>query len=116
MALSTFPAVPTALGIAGGGVPVFTDTKCTSRAQLFDSAGLPLRGNALELPSTGRIPLFQANASVLYVRDCTGAVITLDPSAQRTAVAVTGAKGGNAALTSLIAALSQAGIIVDQTT
>lgn len=112
MALNIFAPEPT-YGNAGG-VPLYTDAKMTQRASLFDLTGRPLPGNMLNV--TGAfIPEFQASNSVLYLRAASGDVVQLFANDKRTAPTVTGAKGGNAALTSLMAALVQLGIVVDQT-
>lgn len=112
MALNIFPPSHT-YGNAGG-VALYADSKLTQRASLFDLNGRPLQGNVLNV--TGAfMPEFQAPNSVLYLRASGGDVVELFASGPRTAPIVTGAKGGNAALTSLVSALAQLGIVVDQT-
>ena len=99
-----------------GPWPVFSDQGCTISASLFDVNGKPLPHNLLTIPDSGLLPAFQAAGSILYVRADDGSVRQLFASPQRTMATVTGAKAGNAALTSLLTALAQLGIVVDQTT
>ena len=112
MALNTF--APSHTYGNAGGLALYADSKLTQRATLFDLNGRPLQGNVLNV--TGAfMPEFQASNSVLFLRASSGDVVELFASGQRTAQIVTGAKAGNAALTSLVAALAQLGLIIDQT-
>ena len=113
MALNTFPSDRRGIGVVGPW-PVFADQLCTISASLFDVNGKPLR--LLTIPESGLLPAFQAAASILYVRADDGTVRQLFPNYVRTMATVTGAKAGNVALTSLLSALAQLGIVVDQTT
>lgn len=113
MALSIFPENRNSIGITGG-VKLFLDFNLTQRASLFDLNGKPLPGNVLNITGA-TMPEFQSSASVLYVANAAGETIAIAPHAQRTAVVVTGSKGANAALTSLMAALVQLGLVVDTT-
>lgn len=113
MALNIFPHDREPNGLAGA-VPLFTDAKLAQRAQLYDLNGVPLVANVIYVRDR-RLPEFQAAAGLLYGRAEDGTVVALAPMAQRVQPIVTGSKGANAALTSLMAALSQLGIVVDQT-
>lgn len=113
MALNVFQPSPT-FGVSGG-LALFTDSRLTLRATVYDLNGRPLPGNVVNV--TGAlIPEFQSASGILFFRAGSGEVAALSASGQRSGVVVSGAKGGNAALTSLIAALAQLGIVVDQTT
>lgn len=114
--MNLFPESRQPIGIVGGGVQLFIDAGLTQRASLFDVNGKPLPGNALNIPYSGVLPVFQSTASLLYLRAPSGEIMELYPSAQKTAPVVTGSKGANAALTSLMAALSSLGLVVDSTT
>ena len=112
--MNTFPAESGPYGVSGS-VPVYTDPACRNQAPIFDGNGAQLRNNAPILV-TGRIAPFQSTASVLYIRYGVGNVITLYPAiVNKTPPTVTGSKGGNAALASLVGALAAAGVIVDTT-
>ena len=113
--MNTFPSDRLGVGMIGP-IPVFVDARLTVRATLFDEHGNPLPHNQLTIPDSGMLPNFSANATVLYVRADDGTVRELFSNVARTMIPVNGSKGGNAALTSLMAALAQLGIVVDQTT
>lgn len=113
--MNIFPSVRNQIGVTGGNVKVYVDSAFSQRASLFDINGVPIANNTLNIPNSGTLPEFQATQSILYLRLNDNTPLALLPSSQRTASTVTGAKGGNAALTSLIAALVAQGLIVDQT-
>ena len=115
MALNFFPLDDASIGI-DGAIPIFVDSGCTIRATLYDTNGAVLRGNSLFVGSSDRLPTFQANATVVYTRDAGGRVVTIYPHPAKNSPIITGSKGANAALTSLITALANEGLIVDQTT
>ena len=111
--LNTFPMVSHVTGL-GGGQPVFLDPACRNRATVLSPTGAPLPGN--EVTVTGEtVPLFQAAAAVVYMRDATGQAVALYPHPTANPPTVTGSKGSNAALTSLMQALAGLGLVVDQT-
>jgi hypothetical protein len=111
--MNIFPLNPDSAAL-GQAFTVYTDPRCTVKAPVFDTSGRPIP--ASQITVTGKqIPQFQSTATVLYARDTAGIVETLYPHPFASSPAVTGAKGGNAALTSLIAALAAQGIITDQT-
>lgn len=94
---------------------VYSDPNCTQRAAVYNMKGQPLPGS--QVTSTGRqYQQFQCTATVLYTRDLSGYVETIYPHPFASSPVVTGSKGSNAALTSLIAALAAQGLITDQTT
>lgn len=93
----------------------FSDPTCRSKAAVFDLFGHPLPGSQVSAPG-GVISQFLSAATVLYARDTAGQVETLYPHVAATQPIVTGSKGANAALTSLVQALAAVGLIVDQTT
>jgi hypothetical protein len=99
-------------------VVVFTDPACRVPASISAPGGGPLPGSKVDIGPDGRIPLFQGppGATALYCRDANGIVVALYPHPSASATAVTGSKGGNSALASLIAALAAEGLIIDQTT
>jgi hypothetical protein len=105
-------------GLAGG-IPIWLDaTAKLQRAAVFSATtGVPLPGNVVIVPSSGVIPPFGCAAPVVYIVAPSFDIIALAPSGQRTAPIVTGSKGANAALTSLMAALGQSGLglVTDQT-
>lgn len=94
---------------------VFSDPACRTKAAVFDLFGHPLPGSQVQAPG-GVVTQFQASATVLYARDTAGQVEALYPHPAATQPTVTGSKGANAALTSLVQALAALGLIVDQTT
>jgi hypothetical protein len=99
-------------------ITVFTDPACRVLAQVVTQAGAALPGSKVNIGPDERIPLFQGppGATVLYCRDANGNILALYPHAPASATAVTGSKGGNAALASLISALAAEGLVIDQTT
>jgi hypothetical protein len=70
-------------------------------------------GSEPTAPASGRVTLYVGTDDNVYAKDAAGTVqqlVSLD-----TAPTVTGSKGGNAALASLITALENLGLIVDST-
>jgi hypothetical protein len=99
------------------GITLCSDKLLRSPAPVFNTTGAPLPGSKLDRWDNGDWPQFTSTITPLYYRAGNGTVSTLTPVIGSSVVAVTGAKGGNAALASLIAALVQAGVpINDQTT
>jgi hypothetical protein len=97
---------------------VYTDPACTNMALITDLNGSPLPGSQIVVSNDGFWPLFKCAISPVYLPvGGTGDIITLYPSdSDVPAQIVTGSKGGNVALASLITALIAAGVpIVDQT-
>jgi hypothetical protein len=110
--LNTFPLfAPTGLPT---GVKFYLDPKCQQAATVFTRSGSVTPGNTVALVD-GILPLFQANATVLYYRDGQGNVDAVYPHPNATPSTVTGSKGANAALTSLMTTLAGLGIVVDGT-
>lgn len=100
-------------------VLVFTDTLLSIPATISDATGLGYPTNQLPLLDDGEIPAFQCTSAPVYFGDPeSGQPVTLSPTETYSApVPITGSKGANAALASLIAGLIQCGVpIVDQTT
>ena len=102
------------------GEIIYTDAACTQKATILTPAGVPIPNSHI-VAVEGLRPFFTcATNTVLYVKTDGGNVETLYPTddpSTATAVAVTGSKGSNAALTSLIAALIAVGVpITDSTT
>lgn len=100
------------------GYFLFTDKGLANPATLLDANGNPLPSNQVNLNGDGTWPTVQSTASPLWFVDEEGTKIQINPGLGYGApVAVTGAKGSNAALGSLIAALISVGVpITDQTT
>ena len=100
----------------GSHVQVYADSNCRVLASVSDpSSGKPLP-QAQVAVINGRIQPFSCSQAVVYVRDNSGNIQALYPSSIQTKPTVTGSKGGNAALTSLISTLAGLGIITDSTT
>jgi len=123
MANNTFPSNNGPYKLAGAQ-KVFVDTKFQTRANVLDTNGNPLPGNQVNVPPSGIVPNFQITATVtagvtspgvVYLQGDDGNPIPLYPNAHTTTPTVTGSKGANAALTSLMSALAQLGIVVDST-
>lgn len=117
MARLLFPSVRTAPATATA-VTVYTDAACSLPANILDATNRVIPGGKVDIAPDGRLPLFYGpdGVSVLYARAPYGVVTTLHPETIGAAPTVTGAKGGNAALTSLLGALSAAGVVTDATT
>jgi hypothetical protein len=100
------------------GVTLYTDAACRALADLLTPAGTPMPGGKVDVGADGLLPLFQGpnGAAVLYARTPTGAVTTLHPTPTAPPAVVTGSKGSNAALGSLIGVLAGEGLVVDQST
>lgn len=113
--MNTFPSESGPYNGLGGGVTVFLDLACTQLAAINSATGAALPKSIAPVQGQ-RVQPFQSAASILYIRDSTGQTIPLYPSVNRTVPTVSGSKGANAALTSLIQALAAEGIIVDTTT
>jgi len=81
------------------------------------TTGAPLPGSKLDKDASGEWPQFTSLIAPVYVRGGNGTVVSISPQLSFAApLTVTGAKGGNAALASLITQLIAAGIpIVDST-
>jgi hypothetical protein len=116
MARLLFPSVRTAPGHATA-VTVYNDAACTTPANILDVTNRVIPGAKVDVSPDGRLPLFYGPdaVSVLYARAPYGVVTTLHPETVGAAPTISGAKGGNAALTSLIGALSAAGVVTDAT-
>ena len=117
MTTLTFPSNRATIRV---GEIVHTDAACTQKATILTPDGVPIPNSHL-VAVDGLRPYFTcATNTVLYVRTASGNVETLYPTddpSTAAAVAVTGSKGSNAALTSLIAALIAVGVpITDSTT
>jgi hypothetical protein len=91
------------------------DPAATIPAAVFDMNGAPIPNGTVVIASQ-TIPLFQSAASILYVTNTGGYISPIYPAPDATHPTITGSKGGNAALTSLISALAAQGLIVDTTT
>jgi hypothetical protein len=65
------------VGQVGGGIPVFTDVKCSVRAAIFDLNGNPLKNNALTVAEGGVPPSFQAVPSTVYFKHDNGMSIAV---------------------------------------
>ena len=89
MSLNTFTPMAD-LGVVGGNVPVFTDSKCTQRASVFDTNGNPLHGNALVVPEGGIPPAFQASPTTVFFRHSSGGVIALTSAGAHSATRADG--------------------------
>lgn len=115
--MNTFPQNPGPYG-HGGSTGVWIDPKALNPATVFDATGAPLPGNRLPVDNDGRILPFQAAPAVLYIKTASRKIVALYPSVPTvgTAPTVTGSKGANAALTSLMTTLAALGIVVDGTT
>jgi len=98
-------------------VTVYVDQTCRTPANILTQNGAPVPGSKLDLGTDGQLPLFQGpdTITVLWAKAGYGTPFSLHPAATVSLPIVTGAKGGNAALTSLLAALAVEGVIVDQT-
>lgn len=112
--MNVFPSNPSVPAL-GQSFVAYVDPACRVKASLFDLNGHPLPGAQATVVG-GVIQPFQAAPSVLYARDTAGQIEALYAHAAATKPTVTGAKGANAALTSLVQALAALGLIVDQTT
>lgn len=118
MARLTFPNDTSALRFTTSAV-LYADPACTALADVQYIGGAPIPGSKIDADATGSLPLFlgPSGATVVYTRTPSGQVETLYPNVSGAAsVNVTGSKGANAALTSLIAALVAQGLITDSTT
>jgi hypothetical protein len=71
-------------------------------------------GSEPSTPATGRVTLYVGTDDTLYIKNAAGSVQYV--SSLETPPTVSGSKGGNAALASLITALESLGLIVDTTT
>lgn len=100
------------------GVVIFADKLLKTAAPINSTVnGAPLPGSKIDKWDNGDWPAFTSTLTPLYYKAGNGTVSTLYPVLGSTTVNVTGSKGANAALTSLIAALIAAGVpINDQTT
>ena len=107
-------------------VAFFTDPECKHRADVFDSPNHQYPHNEVTVATQRTIPHFlardaetgQAVTTKLYAKSADGKrVWALDPEPQppHTNAVVTGTKGSDSALASLISVLAQLGIIVDGT-
>lgn len=97
---------------------LFTNMTLTARATIADAlTGRTIPGAQLDLGPDGLWPLFTSPSTVLYYRNANGQTVSMVPAVGAASpVTVTGAKGSNAALGSLVAALIAVGIpIVDGT-
>lgn len=112
--MNVFPSNPNVPAL-GQSFTVYADPACQVKASLFDLNGHPLPGSQATVVG-GLIQPFQSTLTVLYARDMAGQIEALYPHAAATKPTVTGSKGANAALTSLVQALAAVGLIVDQTT
>ena len=100
----------------GSHVAVFADAACTVPATVSNPTTGAVMPKGLVPIVNGTISPFTSSASVLYARNDAGGVVTLYPHIARTMATITGAKAGNAALTSLISALAGEGLPVDSPT
>lgn len=113
--MPTFPHERVA-PLATTGETIYADPACTQRATITTLAGVPIPNSKIDTGRDGLRAQFICALPVVYVRN-SGAVTPLYPDiASSTSVAVTGSKGGNAALTSLIAALIAAGVPITDST
>ena len=100
------------------GVVIFSDKACRIPAAVNNATtGAPLPGSKLDKDPAGEWPQFTSTAAPVYVRGGNGTVVTISPQLSfGNPLTVTGSKGGNAALASLITQLIAAGVpIVDST-
>lgn len=113
----TFPATRTPPARTSG-ITVFTDQACTRVASITSLTGVPYPNGRIDVGSDDLLPEFigPAGATVLYAKTAGGVPFVMHPAPITTVPTVTGAKGGNAALTSLMTALAASGIVVDATT
>jgi hypothetical protein len=113
----TFPATRTPPPNLSS-VAVYTDSAGHSLATITTVAGAPVPGSRINVGLDGLMPEFlgPAGVTVLYGKTAAGVVFVLHPQLAVNPATVTGSKGSNAALTSLMAALNAAGIVVDATT
>ena len=98
----------------GSHIQFFTDAKCTQLASLTDMNGVPLPKAQVQVLN-GVIQSFQSSATILYCRNNSGNIVSFYPHIARTMASVSGSKGGNAALSSLMSALSGQGLVSDAT-
>jgi len=98
------------------GATMYADPACSVKAVLTDLNGRTLSGSVATIQD-GSFAQFQATQAVLYFRAASGVIYPVYPEAHAGVLpVVTGSKGANAALTSLLAALASAGIITDSST
>jgi hypothetical protein len=71
-------------------------------------------GSEPPTPASGRVTLYVGADDTLYIKDAAGSVQQV--SSVTTPPTVSGSRGGNAALASLLTALEGLGLIVDATT
>lgn len=117
MARQTFPHATSALPRSSSAV-IYADPACKVLADIQQPAGRPIPGSKIDVDQTGNLPQFLGpdTAQVVYTRTLAGQVVPLYPVVNGSvAVNVSGAKGSNAALGSLIAALVAQGLITDST-
>jgi hypothetical protein len=100
------------------GLTLYTDAACRAAAALLTQGGAPIPGSKVDVGADGLLPLFQGpdGYTVLYARTPTGAVTLLHPAPTAALPVVSGSKGSNAALGSLLAALAGEGVVLDQST
>ena len=100
-----------------GPQPVFTDATFRTRVTVYNANGTQLPGNEVTV-TNGYLTTFYTASTVntVFLKGDDGNPIQLFAHASASAIVVTGSKGANAALTSLMSALAQIGIVVDQTT
>lgn len=99
------------------GVVLFQDAILSRLAPVNDAVtGVPLPASKLNRQINAEWPSVTSTVPALFYRAGNGVVSQLLPVLGTSPVTVAGAKGGNAALTSLIAALIAAGIPLKDTT
>jgi hypothetical protein len=115
--MPVFPSVRAPVG--GLHETIYTDPKCQqSKAAITDLNGIPIPQSRVMRDPSGLMSQFIYAGTVCYSRGENGNIRALYPDiGSQLPITVTGSKGANAALTSLIAALVSLGIpIVDGTT
>lgn len=113
----TFPATRTPPAHTSG-ITVYADSACRQVAAITTLTGVPIPGARIDVGTDELLPEFlgPAGATVLYSRTAAGTPFIMHPQTAANPPTVTGSKGGNAALASLMTALAAAGIVVDGTT
>lgn len=125
MARSTFPqeAQTAFSGGANKVIVVYADRAATTLADIQTTGGATISGSVLTLDANGYVPQFLGPNPGTEVfarpqgssgRD--GETTRLTPVRTAQSFAVTGSRGGNAALASLLSLLAARGIITDGTT
>jgi hypothetical protein len=98
---------------------IYLDAGLTRRAPITDANGNTIASAQIAADDDHLWPIFQSAASVVYYRNAnTGKVETMRSAgiAAGTTISITGSRGGNAALASLIAGLIAAGVPITDNT